>query len=71
MCRRGQSPLPEKYLRQMARLMQMHKDLHPQRIARRYGVAAETVCELAARYQPDDLPPLAEALEVFYGSGRR
>lgn len=59
--------MPARYLREMARLLQTYKDLHPYRIARRYGVSEAFVRELASRYQPEDLPPLCEALEVLYG----
>jgi hypothetical protein len=67
MCRPGQSPLPRVYLRQMARLMQVHKDTHPERIARRFGVTEEVVRQLSEKYQPQELAPLPEALEVLYG----
>lgn len=67
MCRKGQSPIPTVHLKQMARLLQTYKELHPVRIARRYGVSEEFVRELASRYQPEELPPLCEALEVLYG----
>jgi hypothetical protein len=58
--------MPEAYLRQIARLLQMHKELHPERIARRYGVTDEYVRQLWVRYQPHEMAPLTEALETFY-----
>lgn len=67
MCRKGQSPMPERYLREMARLLQTYKDLHPYRIARRYGVTETFVRELGSKYQPEDLSPLCEALATIYG----
>jgi len=67
MCRKGQSPLPEQYLRQMARLLQLHKETHPQRIAARYGVTDEYVRQLWVGYQPHEMAPLSESLETFYG----
>lgn len=66
MCRKGQSPMQTAYLKQMARLPQTYKDLHPYRIARRYGVREAFVRELESRYQLEELPPLCEALEVLY-----
>ena len=68
MCKKGHSPMPETYLRQMARLLQLHKELHPERIGRRYGVTDEYVRQLWVRYQPHEMAPLSEALETFYGA---
>ena len=67
MCRPGCSPLPTAYLRQMARLLQIHKQTHPKRIAQRYGVSDEFVRELWSKYSLEEMAPLSEALEVFYG----
>ena len=60
--------MPRAYLKQMARLLQVYKDTYPERIARRYGVTHEEVRQLAEKYQPEEMAPLSEALEVFYGA---
>ena len=51
----------------MARLMSIHKNTHPMRIARRYGVTEEFVRQLESRYPFEELAPVSEALEAFYG----
>ena len=63
--------MPTAYLKQMARRLQTHRDLHPARIAGRYGVSEALVRNLEAKYQPEELPPLCEALEaICSGLGR-
>lgn len=51
----------------MARLLQLHKEIHPARIAARYGVTDEYVRQLWVKYQPHEMAPIAESLETFYG----
>lgn len=52
----------------MARLMQTYKELHPHRIAKRYGVTDEYVRQLWLKYNQQQMAPLAESLETFYGT---
>lgn len=59
--------MPEQYLKQMARLLQLHKQTHPQRIAARYGVTDEYVRQLWVGYQPHEMAPLDESLETLFG----
>lgn len=66
MSERDQRPLPQAYLKQITRLLQLHKETHPTRIAQRYGVTDEYVRQLWVRYQPHEMAPLDESLEVFY-----
>lgn len=68
MCKPGQSPLPAHYLRQMARLLQMHKELHEDCIGRRYGVTGEYVRQVWNRLHKHEMAPMSESLEVMYGS---
>jgi hypothetical protein len=51
----------------MARLLQLHKQTHPHRIAARYGVTDEYVRQLWVGYQPHEMAPLDESLETFFG----
>lgn len=50
----------------MARLLQLHKELHPTRIAARYGVTDEYVRQLWERWHPHEMATVSEALEGFY-----
>lgn len=67
MCREGQSPLPQKYLKQMARLLQVHKETHEDCIGRRFGVTGEYVRQVWNRMHKHEMASMEEALEVFYG----
>ena len=67
MCRRGQSSIPETQSRQIARLLHLHKETHPTRIAQRYGVTDEYVRQLWVRFHAHEMAPLDEALVTFYG----
>ena len=61
-------PLPQAYLRQIARFLQVYNDTRPLRIAARYGVSDEYVRQLWVRFHAHEMAPLGEALETFYGA---
>ena len=60
--------MPEHYLRQMARLLQLHKETHEDCIGRRYGVTGEYVRQVWARTLKHEMAPLTESLQVMYGT---
>ncbi len=56
MTRKGHHPLDETALQQMAKLMQVHHETHPERVARRFGVTATYVRQLWRSYHQHELP---------------
>lgn len=60
--------MPEQNLRQMARLLQLHKETNEDCIGRRFGVTGEYVRQVWARMYKAEMASLDEAIETFYGS---
>jgi endonuclease III len=56
---------PESDRREMTRLMQIHVDTHPERIARRYGVTAQYVRQLWRERLQQDMATYEEAFRAF------
>lgn len=62
-------PLNERLRREMARLLQLHVETHPDRIARRFGVTPRYVRQLWARYPMSEMASLSDALHGFQEAG--
>lgn len=62
MTRRSHHPLPKQTLKLMARLVQVHFDTHPERLARRFGVTAGYVRQQWRSYLIGEMADLRDAL---------
>lgn len=62
MTRRSHHPLPKQTLKLMARLVQVHFDTHPERVARRFGVTAGYVRQQWREYLHNEMASIQEAL---------
>lgn len=65
MTMRGHSPLHPSKPKQMARLLQLHAETHPRRVAERFGVTERYVRKVWSRFATDEMAPLSEALEAL------
>lgn len=65
MTRRGETSTPVALRRQIARLMQIHNETHPVRIARRVGLSAQYVRRLWREMPLDSMPPETDALPMI------
>ena len=57
--------LPQAGHRQIARLMQLHQQTHPQRIAARWNITAERVRQIWTELPHADQAALEDVLEVL------
>lgn len=62
MTKKNHHPLDDKALRLMARLVQLHLQTHPERIARQFGVTAGYVRQQWRNLSLAEMVPLNEAL---------
>lgn len=62
MTRRSHHPLPKQTLKLVARLVQVHFDTHPERLARRFGLSPSYVRQLWRSYLHNEMAPLDDAL---------
>lgn len=62
MTRRSHTPLPKQTLKVVARLVQVHFDTHPERIARRFGLSQSYVRQLWREHLIGEMAALREAI---------
>lgn len=67
MTRRSHHPLPKQTLKLVARLVQVHFDTHPERVARRFGLSPSYVRQLWREHLIGEMASLEEALGVMRG----
>lgn len=58
----GEHPMPTVKLKRMARLVALHFECHPARIARIFGVTESYVRQCWRDHAPEDLAPLDESI---------
>lgn len=54
--------MPKQTLKLMARLVQIHADTHPERLARRFGVTAGYIRQQWRQYLQHEMASIQEAL---------
>jgi hypothetical protein len=65
MTRLAQKPMDKSLIRAMARLMHLHHQTHPDRIAKRFNITPRYVREISKEFPPDERVTLPEAIEAF------
>lgn len=58
----GHHPLDDKVLRRMARMVQLHLETHPERVARRFGVSVSYVRQ---QWRTMDVKEMASLRDVL------
>jgi hypothetical protein len=64
----GKHPIDPRARNKIARLMQIHKDTHPDRIGRRFGVTGEYVRRLWTQLGREEQAPIDEALSALHST---
>lgn len=65
MTRRACKPMDKSLLRAIGRLMHLHHETHPDRVARRLNITPQYVREISKKFPPIERVTLPEALEVI------
>jgi len=65
MTRPGHHPIGKEAERRIARLMQLHVETHPKRVAQKVGLSAKHIRRLWGKFEVRDMPPAEEALEIL------
>lgn len=63
--RLGHSPMKSDKRKQMARLLQLHYETHPLRIAERLGVTRQYVTRVWSETPPEEMAPVDESLRAL------
>lgn len=71
MTRKGQSPMEQAVRSKIARLMQLHLDTNPNRVARRFGISVSYVRQLWRERDRPQLAPTHDALATLYAAPAR
>lgn len=65
MTRAARKPMDKSLVKAIARLMHLHHQTHPNRLAERFGITPWYCRKIYGEMPLEDLPALREALKVF------